>query len=179
MARPIPVNQAGLCGGRTLDAQVHAPAWDMPQPVPAAVRAAPRPAAEPPRPAAPSWRATGILLLAASFLTGSLAIVCGLGIWPPLSLSGAGLDEEVTFLTSVGGIYLLAATLYAAWRTRLLRDLAQAPWDARLMAFTSMGIGGATGVTAGVVALAIAALFMIGIAALALLLSSSEGGPQG
>lgn len=37
---------------------------------------------------------------------------------------------------------LFLNTDYTAWRARLLQDMARAPWDAHLMTYTTLGVGG-------------------------------------
>jgi len=181
VARPIPINQAGLRHGRRFHAQPYAPAWGMRQPAQAPVRHVVQqaPALRPRAVAQESWRSTGILLLVASCLTGGLAVTFSLGLWPPLAASSVGLDERGAFFLLVSGVYLLATTLYAAWRTRLLQDLPRAPWDARLMAYANLGIGGAVSAALGVMALAVVGIILLLVGFIALLLSGTGGQPQG
>ena len=89
-----------------------------------------------------------------------------------------GLDEQGAFFLLVAGVYLLATTLYAAWRTRLLQDLDEAPWDARLMAYANLGIGGVVSAAFGVFALAAAAVILLLVGLIALLLSGTGGQPR-
>jgi hypothetical protein len=114
-----------------------------------------------------------------SGLTGGLAVVSGLELWPALAASNMGLDDRGAFFLLVSGVYLLATTLYAAWRTRLLQDLQRAPWDARLMAYANLGIGGAVSAALGVMALAVVAIILLLVGVIALLLSGIGGQPQG
>lgn len=181
MARPIPINQAGLQQGHRFHAQPYAPAWGIPQPAQAPARHAARhaPVLHPRAVAQQSWRSAGILLLAATCLTGGLAVTFSLGIWPPLAASSVGLDEQGAFLLLVAGVYLLVTTLYAAWRTRLLQNLHQAPWDARLMAYANLGIGGVVSAALGVMALAVVGIILLLVGFIALLLSGTGGRPQG
>lgn len=181
MARAIPINQAGLRRGRRFHAQPNVAAWGIPQPAQAPVRrvAQQAPAPRPRAVGQESWRSAGILLLGASGLTGGLAVVCGLGLWPAVAASRLGLDERGAFLLLVSGVYLLATTFYAAWRTRLLKDLRQAPWDARLMAYASLGVGGAVSAALGVMALAVTAIILLLVGLGALLLSEPGGSPGG
>ena len=180
MARPIPINQAGLQHGGQFHAQAHVPAWGIPQQAPVPVRAAPRQAAAPPPMAVAqdSWTATGMLLLGVSGLTGGVAVISSLELWPALAANNMGLDERGAFFLLVSGIYLLATTLYAVWRTRLLQNLRHAPWDARLMAYANLGVGGVVSVALGVMALAIVDIILLLAGLAALLLSSPGGQPQ-
>lgn len=169
MARPIPINEAGLRRGRRFDAETFVPAWSVTQqatPAPSDVASNGR----------PSFNGQALLLV--SGLTGGLAVVSALELWPELAATSLGLDEQGAFYLLVGGVYLLATTLYAAWQTRLLRDLNQAPWDARLMAYANLAVGGVIALTLGVAVLAMVAI----IAALAwlgaLVLSDAGGQPQ-
>ena len=177
MARPIPINQGGLRREQRFHAQPYAPAWGVPQPIQAPVRRVARqaPALHPRAVGQESWRLMGILLLAASCLTGGLAVTFSLGLWPPSAASSVGLDEQGAFFLLVAGVYLLATTLYAAWRTRLLQDMDEAPWDARLMAYANLGVGGAVSAALGVMALAAAAVILLLVGLIALLLSGTGG----
>jgi hypothetical protein len=181
MARPIPINEAGLQHGRRFNAQPYAPAWGIPWPAQAPVRRVAQ-RAPAPRPRAAeqeSWRSMGILLLAASCLAGALAVTFSLELWSPLAASSVGLDEQAEFLLLVSGVYLLATTFYAAWRTRLLQDLHQAPWDARLMAYANLGVGGVVSMALGVMALAIVGIILLLVGFIALLLSGTGRQPRG
>lgn len=169
MARPIPMNEAGLRRGRRFDAVTFAPTWEGIQQAPAA----------PPNAVSDGRSSlTGQALLLVSGLMGGLAVVSALGPRPELTATNLGLDEQGAFYLLVVGVYLLATTLYAAWRTRLLHDLNQAPWDARVMAYVSLATGGVVVLVLGVAVLAMVAI----IAALAwlgaLVLSEAGGQPQ-
>jgi hypothetical protein len=120
-----------------------------------------------------------MLLLGVSSVMGGLAVISGLELWPDLAASNMGLDERGTFFLLVSGIYLLATTFYAAWRTRLLLDLHRAPWDARLMAYANLGVGGAVSAALGVMALAVVAIILLLVGFIALLLSGTGGEPRG
>ena len=85
------------------------------------------------------------------------------------------MDKQGAFYLLAIGVYLLATTLYAAWRTRLLQDIRRAPWDARLMTYANLGVGGAISLVVCLVFLALVALLWI----LAWLISLLWGGPQG
>lgn len=164
MARPIPANPAGLQRRYTYEAVARpfVPAQPVPRPVPRQVQQ-PAPAARPHAAGQEDTLPWEQLLLLVSALTGGLAIVAALELWPPLALAAGGLDERGAFYLLMGGVYVLATALYAAWRTRLLRDLDGAPWDARLMAYANLGVGGA-------VSLAMGLLTLVAVAAAALLI---------
>lgn len=173
MARPIPINETGMRRGRRFDAQAFAPAWGVTQRAP---------------PASPDVGSGGrssfggqVLLqalLLVSGLAGGLAVVSALGLWPKLAATSLGLNEQGAFYLLAGGVYLLATTLYAAWRTRLLHDLNQAPWDARLMAYANLAVGGAVGLMLGAVALVVVVIIVALALFGALLLSGTGGQPQ-
>jgi hypothetical protein len=95
-----------------------------------------------------------------------------------LAASSVGLDEQAEFLLLVSGVYLLATTFYAAWRTRLLQDLHQAPRDARLMAYANLGVGGVVSMALGVMALAIVGIILLLVGFIALLLSGTGRQPR-
>jgi hypothetical protein len=99
-------------------------------------------------------------LVLLSGAVGGLALISGLGLCPPLDAASLGLDEWGCFLVLAGGAYLVAMFLYAAWRTRWLRDLDTACWDARLAAYACIVAGGALvlGTAAAVVVVALATL---------------------
>jgi hypothetical protein len=181
VTRPIPINQVGLQPGRRFHAQAYVPAWGFPQPAAPLARAVPNQIHVVPEPGGArqeSWTWAGLLLLGVSGLTGGLAVVSSLGLWPALAANGVGLDDRGAFYLLAGGVYLLATTLYAAGRTRLLQNLSRAPWDARLMAYSSMGIGGAVSAGLVLVALAIVALLLL-LIALAVLMLNGMGGRSG
>lgn len=163
MARPVPVNQVGMRYAQQYDAQAYVPAWPIARPAPALARARPRgaPARLPGAVVQASWRPKGVALLAASFLAGGLAVASGLGLRDPFVASSIGLDERGSFFLLAAGVYLLATTLYAAWRTQLLKDLSVAPQDVRLMAFASMAIGGLVTAAVLIVALTIAIVILL------------------
>jgi hypothetical protein len=168
MAKPIPVNEAGLRRGRRFDAQT-SPAWGFTRGAPPA----PREVVSGDR-LLFTWQA----LLLVSGLTGGLVVVSALGPWPELAATNLGLDEQGAFYLLVVGVYLLATTLYAVWRTRLLHDLNQAPWDARVMAYISLAVGGVVVLILGVAVLAMVAI-IVALAWLgALVLSDAGGQPQ-
>ena len=127
MAAPIPINRAGLRHRRRFHARAYAPAWQMPPPDGLRARGGARRVPDDPRQAVgPGSRLPiALLLLGVSGLTGGLAVVLSLAPWPALAPSSMGLDERGTFFLLVAGVYLVATTLYAAWRTRLLRELNQ------------------------------------------------------
>lgn len=169
MARPIPTNPAGLQGRYRV---VAAPTWagrGRPRPAPPLTRpdGGPPAALEAGQP-----RPHRQLLLLSSALTGLLAIVSALEDWLPLATSA--LDDRGTFWLLVAGAYVLGTALYAAWRTRLLHELDQAPGDVQLMAYANLGVGGVVSLVLGLMALAAVAILGLVIAVLALLLSSSD-----
>ncbi len=171
MARPIPTNPAGL------------------QPRPYAVtrpavagRVRPRPAPPPAGPAFARARAArGVgqaqphrqLLWLVSVLTGGLALASALDLCPPLAASELGLDGRGAFYLLVAGAYLLASALYGGWRTRLLVELDGAPWDARLMVYASLAVGGVVSVALALLAVAAVAVVALVVAVLALMLCTS------
>lgn len=104
------------------------------------------------------------VLLVVSALTGGLAIAMSLELMPPVTASHLGLSERGSFYLLMAGIYLIVSACYAAWRTRLLQNVSEAPWDARLMAYGNLVVGAA-------VSAALAAVLLIGMAILALLLA--------
>ena len=106
-------------------------------------------------------------------------MIFSLGLWSPLAASSMGLDERGAFFLLVGGVYLLATTLYVAWRTRLLQDLQRAPWDARLMAYANLGVGGAVSAALGLVTLAVVGIILLLVGFIALLPSGTGGQSQG
>jgi hypothetical protein len=158
MAQPIPSNPAGL------QAQV----YDQVQPrYHAAVQSL-----VPARPA--PWRPAIIRsgnaspvrqgFLLASALTGGLAVAMSLELVPPVTASLLGMGEHGAFYLLMAGIYLLASAGYAAYRTRLLHDLDQAPWDVRLLTYGNLVVGGAASV-------ALVAALLVGMAILALVVA--------
>jgi hypothetical protein len=169
MAIPVPINEAGLRGKHYFDTATFAPVWDIPQ------QTRPTLPTITPDDRSPFKRES---LLLVSGLTGGLAIVSALGLWPALAATSLGLDEQGAFYLMVFGVYLLATTLYAAWRTRLLHNMGQAPWDARLMAYANLGVGGAVMLILGVIALAVVGIVMMLVWLGALLLSGVGGPPQ-
>ena len=171
MARPIPTNPAGLQHRYHVVAQPFVARQVAARPAPL-----PRPALAPPAAAVEEGQALLLrpLLLLVSTLTGALGVLAALELWPPLAASSLGLDERGAFYLLVASAYLLATGFSAAWRTRLLRELAQAPWDARLMAYLNLGVGGAVTLALGLVALVAVVLVGVVVAVLALALSSSD-----
>jgi hypothetical protein len=168
MARPIPTNLAGLRRPRHFDAQVFAP--------PIGLGRRPARAAREPLPIN-HRRSTGAALLLISGLVGGLATASALGLWP--TTTRLGLDGEGLFYLFATGVYLLATSLYAAWRTRLMEAVGQAPLDARLMAYANVGVGGAVVFTLGVIALAVVALACALIGLAVALLNDGPGRPRG
>jgi len=169
VAVPIPINEAGLRGRHYFETVTFVPVCDIPQQI------RPTPPTTTPDDRAPFRRE---VLLLVSGLTGGLAIVSALGLWPVLAATSLGLDEQGAFYLTVIGVYLLATTLCATWRTRLLRNVSQAPWDARLMAYANLAVGGAVMLILGVIALAVVGIVMILVWLGALLLSGVGGPPQ-
>ncbi len=158
MARPIPSNPAGLQS--PYHTAVQQPYHAVAQPYVSARPARWRPAVL--RAANPSRLQQGFLLI--STLTGGLAIVTSLELLPTLTASSLGLGERGAFFLLMAGLYLLVSGCYAAFRTRLLRNLNQAPWDARLLAFSNLAVGGA-------VSAALVMALLMGLAILALVVA--------
>ena len=168
MAKPIPINKVGLQRGRYyFDAAALAPAWDAPPQL--------RPAPPAITPVRAPFRGEALLLV--SGLTGGLAIAFTLGQWPLLTTTDLGLDTQGAYYLTVVGIYLLASTLYAAWRTRLLHDVQQSPWNARLMAYANVVVGAGVALILGVIAFAVVGIVVV-LVLLAALLFSGVGGPE-
>jgi hypothetical protein len=188
MARPIPYNENSREEGHTFDADAFAPAWDM------RAGAVPRQGGgRRPRPARRIRRGggpvpgqaeygggrsvPGLIFLLVSGVVGCLAVVAALDIWPILSTADVRLEEREVFYLLAGGVYLLATTVYAGWRTRLMRDLSGAPWDARLMAAVNMAVGAALVFALGMVIMAAVAVVLILLGLSAILLSRPAGRP--
>jgi hypothetical protein len=169
VAKPIPINDAGLRPRRRLDARAFAPILGVDYQIPPS----------PPDVASdnrPSFIRQVLLLI--SGLAGGLAVISALGLWKDLAATRLGMGNQGAFCLLVAGVYLLATTLYAAWKTRLLNNLNQAPWDARLMAYANLAVGGSIILTLGVVVLAIVAVVVALAWFVALLLSGRRGRPQ-
>lgn len=188
MARPIPYNENSQGEGRIFEADVLAPAWDTP--VHAARRHGerhrPQPAGRNRRRGGPARRQAGLggdrsvpglILLLVSGVVGSLAVLAVMDVWPILSAAVRRLEDRELFYLLAGGIYLVATTIYAAWRTRLMRDLSGAPADARLVALVNMAVGAAPVFALGVAVMAVVAVVLIMLAISALLLSRPQGRP--
>jgi hypothetical protein len=86
-----------------------------------------------------------------------------------LAVADWSLDDRAIFYLLVSGIYLLATAIYAAWQTHWLRAMDRAPWDARLMAYANLSVGGTIILTLGLVVLAVVAAITV-VAGLAVLL---------
>ncbi|MFZ5919066.1 MAG: hypothetical protein ACOYZ7_19200 [Chloroflexota bacterium] len=170
MARPIPINEAGLRRGRRhFDAAVATPTIGVAPRVPPTIA---------PRVSAGRSALNGQFLLLVSALLGGLAVVSGLGLWPAIGVNNLGLDEKGTFYLLVSGAYLLATNVYASWKTRMLHNPSGAPWDARLMAYVNLALGGFVIAMLSMAVLAVVAL----IAAMAwfgALILGSTGGQSG
>ncbi len=186
MARPIPINEHSQGEGYTFESDAFAPGWAMP------VRAAPRRGGrQRPRPArrvsqrgdplpeqarhSGGRLVPGFICLLVSGIAGSLAIVAALGTWPMLSESK--LEDREVFYLLVGGIYLLSTTIYAGWRTRLMRDFDHSAWDARLMAVVNVSVGAALAFVLGLMIMAAVAVVLILLSLSAVLLSRPAGRP--
>jgi hypothetical protein len=188
MARPIPFNENSQGEGHTFEADVFTPVWG------ARVRPAPRQGnRHRPRPTRRIRRGGGrvsgqagyggnrsvprLIFLLVSGVVGSLAVIAALGVWPGPSEADPMLADRELFYLLAGGIYLVATTVYAGWRTRLMRDLSGAPCDARLMALVNMVVGAALVSALGMVVMAAVAVALILLAISALLLSRPQGRP--
>ncbi len=158
MARPIPANPAGLHS--PYHTVVQQPYHTVAQPYVTARPARWRPAVL--RAASPSRLKQGFLLV--STLTGGLAMVISLELIPTVTASALGLGERGAFFLLMAGLYLLVSACYAAFRTRLLRNLNQAPCDARLLAYGNLAVGGA-------VSIALVMALLMGMAILALVVA--------
>jgi hypothetical protein len=100
-------------------------------------------------------------------------MVCSLEGLPTLAASCMGLNQRGAFFLLVSGAYLVSTTLYAAWRTRLLQNLHYAPWDARLMVYANLGVGGVVSAAAGLLTLTVVGIILLLIAFIALLVSGT------
>jgi hypothetical protein len=186
MARPIPINEHSQGEGYPLEADAFAPGRAMP------VRAAPRHSGRHrPRPATRIGQpgdplpgqagnrggrsVPGLICLLVSGIVGSLAVVAPLGTWP--ILSDAKLEDREVFYLLAGGIYLLSTTIYAGWRTRLMRNFDRAPWDARLMALVNIAVGAVAVFALGMMIMALVAVVLILLSLSAVLLSRPAGRP--
>lgn len=188
MARPIPFNENSQGEGHTSETDVFAPVWGRP------VHAAPRQGGRPrPRPASRIRRGDGripgqagrgrnhsipgLIFLLVSGLVGTLAVIAALSVLPIPSAADLGLEDRELFYLLAGGVYLLATAIYAGWRTRLMRDLREAPWDARLMALLNMAVGAALVLALGMVIMATVAVVLILLGVGAILLHRPQGRP--
>jgi hypothetical protein len=169
MAKPIPTNDAGLRGRRRFAGAAFAPTSGVAHRVP---------------PASPDVASNnrslfgGQILLLVSGLTGGVAVISALGLWTGLAATRLGMDNQGAFYLLVTGVYLLATTLYAAWKTRLLNNLDQTPWDARLMVYANLVVGGSIILILGMAVLAIVAIVVALAWFGALLLSGTGGQPE-
>jgi hypothetical protein len=188
VARPIPFNENSQGEGDIFEAEVFAPAWRTP------VRPAPRQGdRHRPRPIRRIRRRRGrvpgqaghggdrsapkLIFLLVSGGVGGLAVITALGGWPILPKADRMLEDRDLFYLLAGGVYLVATTVYAGWRTRLMRELSEAPGDARLMALVNMAVGVALVFALGMVVMAAVAAVLILLAISALLISRPQGRP--
>jgi hypothetical protein len=167
MTRPIPINESGMRPRHRFDTVISAPVLGAAQraPPPALVSTNHLPF-------------NGPILLIFSGLAGALAVASALGWCKELSATRLGMDGQGAFYLLIVGVYLLATDLYAAWRTQLLNNLNQAPWDARLMAYVNLVVGGSIVLAMVVAVLTMVAVVMILVWLGALVLSGAGGRHQ-
>lgn len=89
------------------------------------------------------------ILFAASALTGVVATIMGLGIWPGLGAARWGLDPRGCLCLLAAGVYILAALVYCVPRTWGAAQRRRPAWDARVMAWVLLGIGFGTCLVVG------------------------------
>jgi hypothetical protein len=169
MVRPIPINMAGLWPEARPFNESAVWSWGIQgrdQATPSSLIESVRSVAD--------WPP----LLVVSGLTGGLIMISTLELWPELAALNLGLDNYGAFYLLVSGVYLVATSLYAAWRTRLLRNVRQAAWDTRVMAYANLAVGLAVLLVLLLAFLVLVALVMIPVYLGALLLSGLGGPPK-
>jgi hypothetical protein len=165
MARPIPINSAGLQHRNHTNAASFAP-----------IRQGAHQVRDEGEDLVPNNGASFVqrVLFLLSGLIGSLVVTSVLGLWPELSPTSLGLGDRGAFCLLVSGTYLVATSLYAALKTRMLADVDQAPWDARLMAYANIALGGSIALGFGMIVFAMLAIVVSLVWMGAFLLSRSR-----
>ena len=117
------------------------------------------------------------LLLVVSGLSGALAIVSALGVWPAVAAANLGLDESAAFYLLAGGVYTVATVFYVIWQTQFLQNLDQLPADVWFMVCLDLLIGGAVILAVGIALLATIILLVLLVGLGMLLIARPPGQP--